>query len=280
MDDWSDGLGVGLTELADPDDNLTEGQEPYCPIPQRVQPAPLWAYRWRSYVFGDGNAPPEEYVTISSTEYRLAGAAAYEITLLEEVAWFDSAGAFPLPGALPLVQGVSGQARLRVLSGGFEAERFHHGRQTLIVNAEYVFVDVQVPVRAVLLESTPVAAQGAGESPAITVSKPQVRVIASPARSRRPSEWRIADMIFVRTVSTFPPIRLAPGVSDVRVLGADRFGADVTLEATGTAASPFTTVTSGPIEEDWIPVDGSSHVGFSAIMGVGGTLVVEQRGWI
>lgn len=271
---------LGLTEFADPSDNLTEGQEPYCPIPQRVQPAPLWGYRWRSYLPADGNAEPEDYVTLQSTEYRLGGAAAYEITLQEDVAWFDAADAFPLPINLPLVQGVSGLARLRVVSGGFSGERFHHGRQTLIVNGEYVFVDVQVPTRAVVLDSVPVPLQGAGQSTAITVSKPTVRVVAVPARSRRPSEWRIADMIFVNNIATFTPIRLAPGISDVRVLGADRFSVSVRLLATSTASSPFTIVTSGPIEENWIPVDGSSHLGFNSIQGQGGTLVVEQRGWM
>jgi len=272
--------GLGLTEFASPGDNLTEGQQPYCPIPQRVEPGPLWAYRWRSYLPGDGNAPVEDYVTIKSTEYRLAGASSYEITLQEEVFWIDEALPLSLPALLPLVQAVSGLARLRIRSGGFEGERFHHGRQTLIVNGEYVFVEIQVPIRAVLLESNPVPGQGAGQGIAITISKPQVRIVATPARSRRPSEWRIADMIFVRIASAFPAIRLRPGISDVRVLGADRFGADVRLLATSTPASPFTIVTSVPIEETWVPTDGASHLGFSNIMGQGGTLIVEQRGWM
>ena len=284
---YGDLLG-GLTELAPDPDNLTETlQQPYCPVPERVEQVPVFGYRWLAHLtagIGVVNNPPEPYRVIKTIEYRIPGAGSYEVTLREDVAWLNVTEAVRITTPLPFVEANSGLLRFRVTSGGHNAGRLHSGHSTLVVNGEYCNVEILVPVRAVDFALNPVPAQqGVNlESTAVTIAKGSVRILALPARSRRPSEWRTADFVTVVNSVTFPQIVLNPGVSDIKAIGSRQSSVSLDLFATATGAGPAVGIIAAGgstlAEDTWVPVDGTPVLApqFNEV----GTFVLYQRGFV
>ncbi len=267
-----DGLTLGAQPGA-----LTQNQQPYCDVAQRVQPAERWAYRYPQVGLGGAFVVPPEYVLSKRIEYRVAGAAAYEITMLENVGWRSVPFALRAGTTIDVAEGVSGIARFRVESGGFNAGRFHHGRQTLVVASEVCQVDLLRPATSVLLQTQPMPVPTDEESNAVVIVDVSIRIVAVPARSRRPSQWRIADL--VQTGIGFPRLAFAPGVSDVRVLGASAAFATGALAMMPTGlGGPVIPLTTGDLS-GWTPTDGASHLILDGDEN-GAPLIVEQRGWI
>lgn len=264
------------------DNDETQWQAPFCPVPERSEPIPLWAHRLRNYTGGAGNIRPNNYQTIKAFEYRIPGAGSYEISVDESVGYIQSPVEIAAGASTPREGANSGQLRLRINSGGIDAPRLHSGRSTLVVTGEYVFVEIMIPEFAVLFATTPVGpAVAQTDSNDIVFATGSVRILALPARSRKPSEWRIVDNVRVQFPATFAPIRLAPGCSGVKVIGS--VDGMVTTEL---MLSEFaTTLTAqvpvgGTAESDWMPTDGSTHIRFPSVRGPGATLAIAQRGFV
>lgn len=265
------------------DNDETNVQTPFCPVPARSEPIPLWAHRLRNYTGGGGNIEPNNYRTIKSFEYRIPGAGAYEVSVHESVGYIQSPVGIAVGAPTPREGGNSGQLRLRVNSGGIDAARVHSGRSTLVVAGEYVFVEIQIPEFAVEFDINPIgAAVAQTDSNDIVFATGSVRVLAVPARSRKPSEWRIVDNVRVQTPSSFGPIRLSPGCSGVRVIGADEgmVTTELMLSEFGPPSLTARVPVGDRIESDWMPTDGSTHLRFSSVRGPGATLAIAQRGFV
>lgn len=245
-------------------------QAPYCAIPMRAEDLPLWAYRWR---LGNLAGLPETYRKVQSFEFRVPYPGTYEVQLDERVGWAATADGLPVVvgGNLPPTSPDrnSGVLRLRLRPGGTNDNgRFTQGRLTAVTTGDYLGVDFYLPTSAVFLESEAVAPQAPGESLNVTFGSATVRIIAVPARSRRPSEWRVADWIQL-TVGDPPPdpsnsVAFLPGASGFRIWpvsaqGIELWGAaDPTVA--GSTGDPAATL--GPANgfvpaTGWIPVDGA-----------------------
>ena len=278
----------GLTELASPGDNLTEKlQQPFCPVPERIEQTPLFGYRWRAHLTaGQGvvNNPPEVFVLWKTIEYRIPGAGSYEVTLREDVAWLAASDDIPVGTPLPLVEANSGLLRFRVTSGGHNAGRLHSGHSTLVVNGEYCNVDILVPARAVNFELVPVPPVTGVNifSTSVTFARGSVRILALPARSRKPSQWRTADFVTVVDSLTFPQIILNRGVSDIKAIGTRQQSISLDLFATATGGGPAVQIIAAGgstlAEDTWVPVDGTPVL--APAFQETGTFVLYQRGFV
>lgn len=243
---------VGLTAYGR--GSLVSDQDPYCPVPERVEPIPLYAWRWPVSFF----ITPLAWRVVGETEFRLPGAATYEVEVAERVAYLLNADGLPAGSSAPLVPGVSpGTLRLRVASGGQSTYRELTPRDTYVVTGEYVRVQYLIPVGAVLLASQPLPPTGPGQDANVVVSDGSVRITAVPARSRQPSRWVAQRWETTPGDGTGLIYPLLPGASEMWVHGIS--GGTLTLLSGATAIEPTSVNGSGTLAFTWHPLHGASH---------------------
>jgi hypothetical protein len=272
---------------------LVQPQQPFCPIPERSEAVPLWAYRWAP---ANNNGMPEAYRMIGIFELRDLGPATYEVALQEQVAWSNNNDGVPAtppgPSVTTLEDRVSGVLRLRLRSGGSDIARWTHARQTTITTGEYLAVEYWLPERAVILErGQSLPPIGPGETSNVVVGRANIRVLATPARSRRPSEWRIAD--WIQLAQGDPPpdpsnaVRFVAGCSEFRILPSPLQGYSiVTIDPTiaGLNSDPLATFGPASVSNEfaWMPCDGAAGLIIippGPIPPVAQQYMVTQRGW-